>query len=281
MKEKRVFSVWVRRILKLVGIVLLCMVLFFVNALFGNPLSAALARFSAQWYVAQEYGHLDVQIERVGYNFKSGNYYAHVSSPTSQDTYFTVDISMLGKVERDTYENVTDGFNTWGRLNEEYRVLVKETVSGLDWPYEMDIISGDLMGSGYDCGWIEDYELPWSELVLDGEYDILELGRKHGGLHIRVYDEDVSYLRGAEILSDIAARLKEKDLPFYAVDFMLSRPRCEEQPYEDVTLWLLDFPAADIGGTDFEQKVREGHERTMAYFEEENLLKLEEEKLLK
>ena len=272
-------SFW-KTLLKIVTASLLCVVLLFANALFGNPLSAALARVSAQRYVAQEYGHLNLNIDEVGYNFKFGNYYAHVSSPTSRDTYFTVDISMLGKVERDTYESVTDGFNTWGRLNEEYRGLVKETVSGWDWPYEVDIISGDLMGSGYDCGWIEDYELPWSELVLDGEYDILELGACHGGLHISVYDEDVSYARGAEILSDIAARLEEEGIPFFAVDFMLSKPRIEGQPYEDVTLWLLDFPAADIGGPDFAQKVQEGHERTMAYFEEENLLKLEEEKLM-
>ena len=72
------------------------------------------------------------------------------------------------------------------------------------------------MGSGYDCDWIEDYELPWSELVLDGEYDILELGARHGGVYISVYDEDVSYARGAEILSDIAARLEEAGIPFFA-----------------------------------------------------------------
>ena len=272
-------SFW-KTLLKVVTAGLLCVVLLFANALFGNPLSAALARISAQRYLEQEYAHLDVKIDEVGYNFKFGNYYAHVSSPTSRDTYFTVDISMFGKVERDTYASVTDGFNTWGRLDEEYRVLVKETVSEWDLPYEVDIISGDLMGSGYDCGWIEDYELPWSELVLDGEYDILELGARYGGIYISVDDADVSYTRGAEILSDIAARLEEAGIPFFAVDFKLNKPRVEGQPYEDITLWLLDFPAADIGGPDFEQKVREGHERTMAYFEEENLLKLEEEKLL-
>ena len=275
-RTKEVFCVngsfW-KKLLKIVTAGLLCVVLFFANAFFGNPLSAVLARVAANRYVAQEYGHLDVKIDKVGYNFKFGNYYAHVSSPTSQDTYFTVDISMLGRVERDTYESVTDGFNTWGRLNEEYRILIKETVSGWEWPYEIDIISGDLMGSGYDCGWIEDYELPRSELVLDGEYDILELGARYGGIYIKVEDEDVSYVRGAEILSDITAWLKEKGLTFFAVDFMLSKPRVEGQPYEDVTLWLLDFPASDIGGADFEQRVKEGHERTMKYFGEENLLK--------
>ena len=266
--------------LKAVTCGLICVVLFFANALFGNPLSAALARVAANRYVEREYGHLDVKIDKVGYNFKFGNYYAHVSSPTSQDTYFTVDISMFGKVERDTYQSVTDGFNTWGRLNEEYRILVKETAAGLTLPYETDILSGDLMGSGYDCGWIEDYELPRSELVLDGDYDILELGARHGGIYISVYDEDVSYARGAEILSDIAARLEEAGVPFFAVDFTLSKPKVEGQPYEDITLWLLDFPAADIGGPEFEQKVKEGHERTMAYFEEENLLKRKEEELM-
>lgn len=264
-------SFW-KLLLKMTAAALVCVALLFGNALFGNPVSALLARFSAQRYVAQEYSHLNLKIDKVGFSFKDCDYYAKVSSPTSVDTHFNIDISMLGKVKRDTYESVTGGYNTATRLNNEYRELVRAAKEGLAETYEIDTLTGDLNGNGYDCGWLEDYELLPSELVVDGEYDILELAARHGGLYINVRDEDVSYARGAEILSDIAARLKAAGVPFYAVDFTLQKPKREDGVREDISLWLLDFPVADIGGADFEQKVKEGHERTMEYFGEENLL---------
>ena len=116
---------------KLVGAIALCVALFFVNAFAGNPVSALLARVSAHRYVAQEYGHLDLNIDKVGYNLKDTNYYAKVSSLTSADTHFTVYISMLGQVERDTYESVTDGWNTWNRLNDGYGAQVKAVLARL------------------------------------------------------------------------------------------------------------------------------------------------------
>lgn len=250
----------------------LCAVLFFANAFFGNPLSALLARGAAQRYVTEEYGHLGLNIDKVGFNFKDGDYYAKVSSPASEDTYFTIDISMWGKVKRDTYESVTGGYNTANRLNRKYRELVRAAKEELTVPYEIHSLTGDLNGSGYACGWLADYGLRESELVVDGEYDILELGALHGGLYINVRDEDVSYARGAEILSDIAARLETAGVPFYAVDFSLQKPRREDGVREDVSLWLLDFPAEEIAGGGLEERVREGHRRTMEYFGEENTL---------
>lgn len=265
-------SFW-KILLKIVTAGLICVVLLFANAFFGNPVSALLARVAAQRYVAQEYSHLDVRIDKVGYNFKDGDYYAKVSSPTSEDTHFTIDISLLGKVERDTYESVTGGYNTATRLNNEYRELVRAAKEALTVPYEIDYLSGDLNGSGYGGIWLDDYGLREGELIVDGEYDIQELAARHGGLYINIRDEDVSYARGAEILEDVAQRMKDAGVPFYAVDFTLQKPKREDGIREDVSLWLLDFPASDIGGADFEQRVREGHERTMEYFGEENLIK--------
>ena len=259
---------------------------WFANALNGNPISKMIAQNRAEKYIAQQYPGTDYELERVSYSFKDGNYHAYVVSPSSIDTHFTVTVNMFGQIGWDSYESVTDKFNTAMRLEDEYRDLVDTVLYAADFPYVSDIGYGTM--AIYPAEALEyrerndipDYAMDQSALVLDGEYDILELGARYGGIYISVDDADVSYARGAEILSDIAARLEEAGIPFFAVDFMLSKPRVEGQPYEDVTLWLLDFPAADIGGADFEQKVREGHERTMAYFEEENLLKLEEEKLL-
>lgn len=265
-------SFW-KILLKIVNAGLICVVLLFANAFFGNPLSAVLARVAAHRYVAREYSHLDLNIDKVGFNFKDCDYYAKVSSTTSKDTYFTIDISMLGKVKWDTYESVTGGYNTASRLNNEYRELVRAAKEALTVPYEIDYLSGDLNGSGYGGIWLDDYGLREGELIVDGEYDILELAARHGGLYINIRDEDVSYARGAEILSDIAGRLEDAGVPFYAVDFTLQKPKREDGTREDISLWLLDFPASDIGGADFEQRVKAWHERTMEYFGEENLIK--------
>lgn len=252
-------------LLKIVGAAALCVALFFLNAFVGNPVSAVLARVSAHRYVAQEYGHLDLNIDKMGYNLKDINYYAKVSSPTSIDTHFSVYISMLGQVERDTYESVTGGFNTFERLNREYYDLVKSVKTAETFPYEVRTCSGSLWGSSH--GFL-DYSLPRAELVLDGVYDMREIGALHGGLNVSVTDEDVSFSRGCEILKDLAGRLERAGVSFYAVDFTLSHPVDKEK-----ALLIVDFPAEYLNAPDLEEKLRENYMRTMEYYGEEIVLK--------
>lgn len=250
---------------KLVGIIALCMALFFANAFAGNPVSALLARVSAHRYVGQEYGHLDLNIDKIGYNLKDTNYYAKVSSSTSVDTHFTVYISMLGQVERDTYESVTDKHNTLERLNQEYNNLVKSVKTAENFPYEVHTCSGSLRGSNH--GFL-DYGLPREGLVLDGVYDMREIGARHGGIHLSVTDEDVSFVRGCEILKDLSGRLERAGVSFYAVDFALSHPVDKEK-----ALLIVDFPAEHLNAPDLEEKVRENYVRTVEYYGEEARLR--------
>lgn len=250
---------------KTTGLVVLCIALFFVNAFAGNPVSALLARVAAHRYVAQEYGWLDVRIEKVGYDLKGTNYYAKVSSPTSVDTHFSVHISMLGQVERDTYESVTNKHNTFERLNREYYDLVKSAKTAETFPYELRTCSGGLWGSSH--GFL-DYGLPREELVLDGVYDMREIGAMHGGINVSVTDEDVSISRGCEILKDLAGRLERGGVSFYAVDFTLSHPVDKEK-----ALLIVDFPAEYLNAPDLEEKLRENYMRTMEYYGEEIVLK--------
>lgn len=252
-------------LLKIVGAAALCVALFFVNAFAGNPVSAVLARVSAYRYVAQEYGHLDLNIDKIGYNLKDINYYAKVSSPTSIDTHFSVYISMLGQVERDTYESVTNKHNTFERLNREYYDLVKSVKTAETFPYEVRTCSGGLWGSSH--GFL-DYGLPREELVLDGVYDMREIGAMHGGINVSVTDEDVSISRGCEILKDLAGRLERSGISFYAVDFTLSHPVDKEK-----ALLIVDFPAEYLNAPDMEEKLRENYMCTMEYYGEEIVLK--------
>ena len=116
----------------------------FANALLGNPISKAAATSSAKKYVAETYAGTDYYVENVSYNFKDGNYHAFVKSPSSMDTEFSLHVNMIGKIYFDTYENVTSGYNTARRLEQEYRVLVDTVLESTTFPYVSDIRYGTL-----------------------------------------------------------------------------------------------------------------------------------------
>lgn len=257
---------------KLLGAAVLCVAVFFVNAFAGNPVSALLARVSAHSYVEREYGHLDVRVEKVGYNLKDGNYYAKVSSPTSTDTHFSVYISMLGQVERDTYESVTGGWNTWNRLDDGYMELVKEVLDRI--PVESDGGFGDFRGgyNGFVPG-VENFELPREGLEPDGEYDLRELGAKHGNITWRVLDEDISCRRAAEILSCLRDELEKADVACRVVNLTLRQPRDEQGHWPDPELRLIDFPYADLYSENLEEKVEEAQRLSERLLEEQNQIK--------
>lgn len=71
----------------LIAVVLITGLGIFANSLVGNPVSKMLAERTAETYLAEEYGDTDFYIENIGFNFKDGNYYVHVKSPSSIDTY--------------------------------------------------------------------------------------------------------------------------------------------------------------------------------------------------
>ncbi|WP_096155371.1 MULTISPECIES: YfjL-like protein [Bacillus] len=53
-----------------VGIALIGIILFVTNAFVGNPVSSYLANKAINKYVEEEYGHFDLETEKVYYNFK-------------------------------------------------------------------------------------------------------------------------------------------------------------------------------------------------------------------
>ena len=270
-KEKNRFRVWLIQLLKLAGIVLLCVALFFVNAFAGNPVSWLLAKGSAHRYVEQEYGHLDVQIDKVGYNLKDTNYYAKVSSPTSVDTHFTVYISMLGQVERDTYESVTDGFNTWDRLNDAYTEQVRAVLETL--PFESDGGSGDFRGGRYSSlPGVESFGLPHEELEVDKDYDLYALGKEHGSITYRVLDRDVSYERAAEILLCLRDEMENSGVAFRVVNLTLRQPRDENGTWSGPELMIFDFPRVDLYAEDLEEKLEVAYQIAVDHYGEETML---------
>ena len=90
-------------------IVLSAGLLWFCNAMFGNPVSHTLATKSAKAFLSDRFSNTDYQMERITYSFKDGRYHAFITSPTNIDGDFSVCFSMLGEYCYDTYDSVLDG----------------------------------------------------------------------------------------------------------------------------------------------------------------------------
>ena len=90
-----------KKILKIgalvLAIVLIVGVCLFANSLIGNPISKALAKNTAEKYLEEKYPDTDFELGEVNYSFKDSYYHAHVSSPSSMDSSFTLLINGLGK----------------------------------------------------------------------------------------------------------------------------------------------------------------------------------------
>ena len=248
---------------------------WFANAMMGNPLSKAIVRYRSKQYVGTVYS-LELETEEPVYNFKTGDYLVRVKSPVSIDTHFYMYYTLLGKMRYDSYEDdVTGGWNTCQRLEDDYRELTDTVTESEDFPYGDDIAYGWLRfyhGEG-DPEW----GLDKSELIFDGEYDISELGRQAGELTVYANDEEVTIERAAEILLDIRRIFDEADIGFYAIDFVLQKPKTGEGPRPDTPrINVDDFLYEDICEEGLTGRVQTAHDALEAYYAEEDAKRAEE-----
>lgn len=271
-----------KRILKLTAfaaaLALLAGVLWFSNGLLGNPVSKFLAARAAREYLAGQYPGADYQVESVNYSFKFGGYTAAVVSPTSIDSHFTLGLSMTGRILWDGYHSVESGWNTWERLNGEYRALVDTVLDDPDFGYNVFIGFGDL--------WMEhEYGEPWppyilySDLELDSDYDIRQLGKACGRLTLYVRQDEVSVEEAAQILLDTRRALDEANVPFYCIDFVLEHSLTEDGRLPEGDVQLRYFACEDIREEGLVERVEAADAEAKAYYaakDEENA-KLAEE----
>ena len=243
-----------KKILKIsalfVAVLLIAGVCWFANSLIGNPISKALAKNTAEKYLAETYGDTDYELTDVSYSFKDGYYYAHISSKSSIDTNFSLLINGFGKLRFDYYENnVTSGWNTATRLDTEYRNAVDIIIDSKNFPYSKSIAFGKLVFvASEDKGMrdVPDYALITNELTLDAYYNVNELGARSGKLTLYIYDTNVSAERMSEILLGIRRCFDDSGLGFYAIDCVLEHPRDENGFSEDGQIEVMDFLYSDI-----------------------------------
>lgn len=243
--------------------------LYLIVAFFGNPVSMTLCDRAAKAYLAEQYGDHDVLIDKTGYNFKDGNYYARVSSPTSIDTHFSIYMTGLGQVRYDTYDSVTDGWNTFQRLESAYRAKVNALFDAEGFELRNDIAFGTLetdTGSEFDYKPVP-YGIKMEELVIDGVYDEDEIARTAGHIIFYMQDEDVSFETAARSMLRLKEILTESGIPFFAMDFVLRLPREEGQPGAGgPTIHVTNFLSSDIVEDGMVGRVRAAHEALEAHY---------------
>lgn len=262
----------VKIILITLVVLFLGVVVYFVCAFFGNPVSYLLAINSAEDYIEAEYSDYDLEIEKVGYDFKSSGYYAYVVSPSSIDTHFSVYFDLLGRPLRDSFENVTDGWNTHMRLENEYRSLCDKVLNDVKKTFVSDIdygeiktyeASGDYQGKG-------PYGVIMSELEPDYKYDIKEVAITAGHI-VFYYDEtELTAKKSAERLLELKAIFDEHDVPFYAIDFIAQEPKTETNAGNRKEFAVREFLYSDIYEEGLAERLQDAADDLQEYYTKED-----------
>ena len=266
----------VRITIVLLLIVLSVGLLWFCNAMFGNPVSHSLASKAAKAFLSEHFSGTDYEMERITYSFKDGRYHAFITSPTSIDGDFSVTFSMLGKYCYDTYGSVLDRFNTARRLDSEYRKLTDTILNDPALPYDNTQIYSIMFGKLeiYPREAFEDpnvtdvpeYAIVQENLELNKVYDIKEMGARAGHLILYVDNDIISVEEAARIMLDFRAMFDEAGIPFYAMDFVLRHPRTEDGKSDDEEIRINDFLYEDIYEDGLTQRIEIGIEETAAYY---------------
>ena len=238
------------------------------NALFGNPLSKALAKHSARQYLDDRFSATDLEITDVSYSFKDGYYYVYVESSSSIDTHFVMLMNSFGQLKFDYSEYVRSGRNTADRIDAGYRAKVDAVLNSPEFPYFVSIGFGEIvfeMPADIDT---VSYALDMSELVLDKEYDVNELGALAGKLTVYIEDETVSVERLSQILLGIRDVFDAAGVRFYAITCVLEYPVSDDGISAPGHLEVNEFLYSDIYEQGLIERVEEASRLDEIYLEQ-------------
>lgn len=264
-----------KKIVKIVsGIIafaLMGILLWTANGFVGNPISKSLANKSAKKFIHENYQELNLDVEDAEYSFKDGKYLVDVSSPTSIDTYFTVIVLPNGQVFNTTYENqFLSKFNTWHRVNEEYRVMVDKVLQQDDFPYESEIDFGEIpIINPEDETFGPKFGVVLEDLEIDEKYNLMALASDVGHIVFYTSDDEVSAKRAAEILIDLKKIFDANEVPFYAIDFTLEEPKDEDTDLLNLkTFSVSNFRYDDIYEDNLPKRLEKSAEEQKNFYDD-------------
>ena len=234
------------------------------NEMYGNPIAKKEAERKSQAYLDEFFGDRDLYIEDISYNMSATAYDVRVKSRSSADTWFDL-VWRDGELIHESYEyRVLDKGNTATRINKEYGEKAEKALKLLNLKYDVMLEHGQI-----DFAWenleAPEYALRQENLILDGDYDVMELGAQAGHLSVWIRDAEVTEERAAEILLDIRKTMEEQKVRFYVLDFELRYPPQSEEQYKMAqgevfeTVRLENFLYEDIYEEGLMERVREAN----------------------
>lgn len=274
MKKKNKF------ILGALAFILIPLILWLANGFLGNPISKSLANRSAEKYIEKTYPNMTLELDGAVYDFYDGKYNVLVTSPDFDDVRFSIDISQIGKIVMDSYgEYVGSGFNTWERINIEYRNMVDEIIESKDFNYNLSNFYGEIKirEDEFEDLFGKSYGLKIKELELDEVYDIKKLGRESGHLVLNIEDEKQDAERASEILVDIKNIFDSKDIPFYAIDLSLAESKSEVDSENRKAFEIREFRYSEINEEGLNKGVEEAAEDLKEYYKQQKIKRQSEE----
>ena len=237
-----VYAVIIGSFLVLIGVVL-----FGIGRKIADTdfFSCEKAEKAAQKYLSKYHPGSDYEISSSGYDDKDEYYWVTITSPSSQDSRFSLHYDRKGKLEYNSYENsVTKRVNVATRLSIEYDSAVEAALEPAA-PWDDFRVVGYLYYRTSDVSVDEPYYLITDGLELDASYDLTEIGGKHGYLWVHVdveTAEEATLEELAAILLYVRQTLDETDLSSYHLDCTLDyhhgtssiRWEVEDFLYEDI-----------------------------------------------
>ncbi len=251
--------------------------LWLANGFVGNPVSRIMAKQCAQQYIAEQYPDHALEIERVSFSFKCGHYYAHVFSPDSRDTHFSLSISPLGELQYDSYNHdVRNKWNTFMRIDQAYRKAAESIFDSEDFPYPSWISYAEIANAGKrevaEASFFTQYGIRAADLTLDQDFDLEAIGKTAGHIVFYTEDEDVSIERAAEILLGIREELDKNHITFYAIDFELREalPEDEKPDPNREAIRVREFLYEDIVPEGMEARIGDAHAALQDYYDKKD-----------
>ena len=250
---------------------------FFVNAFYGNPISALLARSTARQVLEEQFPGEPYTIESSNFVFKSGRYAVRVRREGSLDDWFYIDVMPNGAFHSIDYaDRVPNCWNTWNRLAQDYYDLGKTIRELPDYPDEEASLPGFPAESVYVSAHLrfcdrehpEEYSIFTEDLEVDGVYDLAELGAVAGELSVRAVNEDLTPETAASIMLKIHELTEEAGIRYAVMDFSLERQKNSREPEDYIAAPL--FPVSEITPDGLAERIREADAAYKAWVEAED-----------
>ncbi len=210
--KRRVTALWIA------GIVFAVFVLLILNFIFGNPVSAALAKNNAQTVADIRFGSGEYKADSVGYWIEDAEYFVYMRKADCPDAAFTMNFGSFGNYRYDTYDSdVQRRGNVFLRVNADYTALVQDAMRDVFTEDPHNYCFGEIL-TGDDAAAIGEQGLKPEEIELGQTFDYTSLGRQSGRIVLLLDDcvlntavtpaDGETAMLSAENLADIMLRVR-------------------------------------------------------------------------